>query len=215
MRLREEFRSSDLDQPIPKKSIVELEAFNRFNRDNPNPRTEKSNGGELIVEPTESMQVDTTTSNPAPEFDLRDFRNKAEIFVLAHNNRALPREDIILKLNSLAKQGIDAGTFTVDEAIKVVQNLKFEVQDRAQKQRLRDNIIAGTGTLSREDFSKGSREDLAFENITRLENAKINQVPTRNASAFRALPGYDNITYTDFKNKETGEIIRKYKGSNS
>ena len=202
--------ASDLDQPIPKKSIVELEAFNRFNRDNPNPRTEKSNGGELIVEPSESMQVDTTTSNPAPEFDLRDFRNKAEIFVLAHNNRALPREDIILKLNSLAKQGIDAGTFTMEEAADVVKELKFEVQDRAQKQRLRDNIIAGTGTLSREDFSKGSREDLAFENITRLENAKINQVPTRNASAFRALPGYDNITYTDFKNKETGEIIRKY-----
>ena len=59
-------------------------------------------------------------------------------------------------------------------------------------------------------FKKGSREDLEFENITRLENAKINQVPTRNASAFRALPGYDNITYTDFRNKETGEIIRKY-----
>ena len=59
-------------------------------------------------------------------------------------------------------------------------------------------------------LKKGSREDLAFENITRLENAKINQVPTRNASAFRALPGYDNITYTDFRNKETGEIIRKY-----
>lgn len=59
-------------------------------------------------------------------------------------------------------------------------------------------------------FKKGSREDLEFENITRLENAKINQVPTRNASAFRALPGYDNITYTDFRNKETGEITRKY-----
>jgi len=59
-------------------------------------------------------------------------------------------------------------------------------------------------------LKKGSREDLAFENITRLENAKTNQVPTRNASAFKALPGYDNITYTDFRNKETGEIIRKY-----
>ena len=62
----------------------------------------------------------------------------------------------------------------------------------------------------RTGFKKGSREDLKFENITRLENAKINQVPTRNASAFRALPGYDNITYTDFRNKETGEITRKY-----
>ena len=145
--------ASDLDQPIPKKSIVELEAFNRFNRDNPNPRTKKSDGGELIVEPSESIKVDTTTSNPVPEFDLTDFRNKAEIFVLAHHNRALPREDIIFKLNSLAQQGIDAGTFTMEEAADVVQKLKFEAQDRAQKQRLRDVVPEGIGTVKREDFA--------------------------------------------------------------
>ena len=62
----------------------------------------------------------------------------------------------------------------------------------------------------RTGFKKGSREDLEFENITRLENAERLGVKTRNAPFFRALPGYDNITYTDFKNKKTGEIIRKY-----
>jgi len=59
-------------------------------------------------------------------------------------------------------------------------------------------------------FKKGSREDLDFENITRLENAERLGVKTRNAPFFKALPDYDNITYTDFKNKKTGEIIRKY-----
>ena len=67
----------------------------------------------------------------------------------------MPLEDIKSALNKFTKQGLNDGTFTVDEAIKVVKNLKFEVQDRAQKQRLRDNIIAGTGTLSREDFAIG------------------------------------------------------------
>jgi hypothetical protein len=87
----------------------------------------------------------------------------------------MPLEDIKSALNKFTKQGLNDGTFTVDEAIKVVQNLKFEVQDRAQKQRLRDNIIAGTGTLSREDFAigggviegedLGSREGFADPNI--------------------------------------------------
>ena len=62
----------------------------------------------------------------------------------------------------------------------------------------------------RTGFKKGSREDLEFENLTRIENAKEKGVKTRNASGFKALPGYDNITYTDFRNKKTGEIFRKY-----
>jgi len=59
-------------------------------------------------------------------------------------------------------------------------------------------------------FKKGERADLALENLTRMQNAKEKGVRTKNASGFKALPGYDNITYTDFKNKETGEIFRKY-----
>ena len=59
-------------------------------------------------------------------------------------------------------------------------------------------------------FKKGERADLELENLTRIENAKEKGVRTRNASGFKALPGYDNITYTDFRNKETGEVFRKY-----
>ena len=40
--------------------------------------------------------------------------------------------------------------FSADDAIKVVQDLKFQFQDRAQKQRLRDVIIEGTGTVERD-----------------------------------------------------------------
>jgi len=60
------------------------------------------------------------------------------------------------------------------------------------------------------EFKKGERADLELENLTRMENAKEKGVRTRNASGFKALPGYDNITYTDFRNKETGEVFRKY-----
>ena len=59
-------------------------------------------------------------------------------------------------------------------------------------------------------FRKGERADLELENLTRAENAKRLGVKTRDAPFFKALPGYDNITYTDFRNKETGEVFRKY-----
>ena len=59
-------------------------------------------------------------------------------------------------------------------------------------------------------FKSGERVDLELENLTRMQNAKEKGVKTKNASGFKALPGYDNITYTDFKNKETGEVFRKY-----
>ena len=119
-------------------------------------RVHLAEGSEDIVEPPKSMQVDTTTKGP-DLFTLDKFKDKAEIYILALNNRAMPLKDIKSALNKFTKQGLNDGTFTVDEAIKVVQNLKFEVQDRAQKQRLRDNIIAGTGTLSREDFAGGTK----------------------------------------------------------
>ena len=66
---------------------------------------------------------------------------------------------------------------------------------------------AGGGRIG---FKKGERADLALENITRAENAKRLGVKTRDAPFFKALPDYDNITYTDFRNKETGEVFRKY-----
>jgi hypothetical protein len=117
-------------------------------------RVHLADGSEDIVEPPKSMQIDTTTKGP-DLFTLQDFKNKAEIYVLALHNRALPLDNIKSALNKFTKQGLNDDTFTVDEAIKVVQNLKFEVEDRAQKQRLRDNIIAGTGTVKREDFKRG------------------------------------------------------------
>jgi len=54
------------------------------------------------------------------------------------------------------------------------------------------------------------RTDLLFENLTRKQNAIKNKVNQRNASGFANLPGHDNITYTDYKNKKTGEIVTKY-----
>ena len=132
-------------------------------------RVHLADGSEDIVEPSESMKVDTTTKGP-DLFTLQDFKDKAEIYVLALHNRALPLDNIKSALNKFTKQGLNDGTFTIDEAIKVVQNLKFEAQDRAQKQRLRDVIIAGTGTVKREDFSEGSTT--FFQDLEKLEVIK-------------------------------------------
>ena len=75
---------------------------------------------------------------------------------------------------------------------------------------LYDDDTSGMADGGRLGFKKGERADLELENLTRLENAKEKGVKSRNASGFKALPGYDNITYTDFRNKETGEVFRKY-----
>ena len=59
-------------------------------------------------------------------------------------------------------------------------------------------------------FKKGSRSDLLFENLTRIQNAERMGVRTKNAMGFINHPEHPNITYIDYRNKETGEIIRKY-----
>ena len=118
-------------------------------------RVHLAEGSEDIVEPSKSMQVDTTTKG-LDLFTINNFKDKAEIYVGALYNGALPTADIKSALNKFTQKGIDDGTFTADDAIKIVQDLKFQFQDRAQKQRLRDNIIEGTGTVDRKDFSNGS-----------------------------------------------------------
>lgn len=117
-------------------------------------RVHLAEGSEDIAEPSKSMQVDTTTK-PLPLFTLDDFKFKANTYVGALYNGALPAADIKAALNKFTQKGIDDGTFSADDAIKVVQDLKFQFQDRAQKQRLRDNIIAGTGTVEREERAIG------------------------------------------------------------
>ena len=119
-------------------------------------RTFLAEGSEDIVEPSESMKVDTTTKG-LDLFTLDKFKDKAEIYVGAWHNKALPNDDIKSALNKFTKQGLNDGTFTIDEAIKVVQDLKFQFQDRAQKQRLRDVIPEGIGTVEREEEADGGR----------------------------------------------------------
>ena len=125
-------------------------------------RVHLAEGSEDIVEPSKSMQVDTTTK-PLPLFTLDDFRFKANTYVGALYNGSLPAADIKAALNKFTQKGIDDGTFSADDAIKVVQDLKFQFQDRAQKQRLRDNIIAGTGTCLL--YTSPSPRDLSTSRI--------------------------------------------------
>ena len=141
-------------------------------------------GSEDIVEPSKSMQVDTTTK-PLPLFTLDDFKFKANTYVGALYNGALPAADIKAALNKFTQKGIDDGTFTADDAIKVVQDLKFQFQDRAQKQRLRDVIIEGTGTVEREERAVGGGafvgEDLGsregFADIREVKNVEKTNLP--------------------------------------
>ena len=117
-------------------------------------RTFLAEGSEDIVEPSKSMQEDTTTKG-LDLFTIDDFKDKAEIYVGAYHNKALPLADIKSALNKFTQKGIDDGTFSADEAIKVVQDLKSYFVDMAQKQRLREVVPEGIGTVEREDFDRG------------------------------------------------------------
>jgi len=72
--------------------------------------------------------------------------------------------------------------------------------------------MADGGRIGFRDGPGGPRErtDLQFENLTRKENAKIQGVPSSNARAFKTLPDYPNITYTDYRDKKTGRKFRTY-----
>ena len=130
------------------------EDYRRYKSTSEEDRTFLAEGSEDIVEPSKSMQVDTTTKG-LDLFTIDNFKDKAEIYVGALYNGALPTADIKSALNKFTQKGIDDGTFSADDAIKIVQDLKFQFQDRAQKQRLRDVIIEGTGTVEREERAIG------------------------------------------------------------
>ena len=68
-------------------------------------RTFLAEGSEDIVEPSKSMQVDTTTKG-LDLFTIDDFKNKAEIYVGAYHNKALPLADIKSALNKFTQKGI-------------------------------------------------------------------------------------------------------------
>jgi hypothetical protein len=136
----------------PEKAKI-LDAIRRF--EEKFPRKKNDEGGSQIVEPPKSMQMDTTTSNPIPDYDINDFRNDAELFVLAYHNNTLPRADIADKLNAFAQKGVDAGTFSMQDAGVMVRRLIGEVKDRAQKQRLRDVVPKGIGTVERDNRAIG------------------------------------------------------------
>ena len=95
------------------------------------------------------------TTPKAKPFTIEQFKDKANIYVGALHNNALPLADIKSALNKFTQKGIDDGTFTADDAIKIVQDLKSYYKDLAQKQRLRGVIEEGIGTVEREDFKRG------------------------------------------------------------
>ena len=94
------------------------------------------------------------SSPKAKPFTLDQFKEKANIYVGALQSNALPLADIKSALNKFTTKGIEDGTFTADEAIKVVRDLRSYYRDLAQKQRLR-GVVEGVGEVERRDYRDG------------------------------------------------------------
>ena len=168
-------------------------------------RVHLAEGSEDIVEPSESMKVDTTTKG-LDLFTLDKFKDKAEIYVGAWHNQILPNEDIKSALNKFTKQGLNDGTFTIDEAIKVVQDLKFQFQDRAQKQRLRGVVPEGIGTIEREDFDAGGVAQIK----SYVESLPKNTVVTRKLIKDFIDSNNVNVNFDNLFNKQRPSYVGNF-----
>ena len=117
-------------------------------------RVRLSNGTKPSAEEAVTQQqIDYTKAKEKP-FTLDQFKDKANIYVGALQNKSLPLADIKSALNKFTQKGIDDGTFSADEAIKVVMDLRSYYRDLAQKQRLR-GVVEGIGDVEREERAIG------------------------------------------------------------
>jgi hypothetical protein len=139
---RDNFNTPDLEQ-APDSYLKPGETLEDFDVTFRKPN---STGGRVQL-------ADGTTPKEKP-FTLNEFKDKADIYMAAYAGNALPVNDIRLALDKFTKQGIADGTFTADEAIKVVKDLKSYYQDLSQKQRLR-GVVEGIGDVEREELVEG------------------------------------------------------------
>jgi hypothetical protein len=107
----------------------------------------------LLITGDRIQLADGTTPKAKP-FTLDQFKEKANIYMAAYQSNSLPVNDIRLALDDFTKKGIADGTFTADEAIKVVKDLRSYYRDLAQKQRLR-GVVEGIGTVDRSELVDG------------------------------------------------------------
>jgi hypothetical protein len=149
------------------------------------------------------VQLADGTPPKEKPFTLDRFKDKADIYMAAYAGNALPVNDIRLALDEFTKQGIADGTFTADEAIKVVKDLQLYYQDLSQKQRLR-GVVEGIGDVEREDLSEGSKK---YDYTNPLRK---NQFIMRSDEEIQEIindPKYKDYTRKDFRNE--GILTRK------
>ncbi len=133
------------------------------------------------LQPNRALLADGTEDLPQVPFTLDQFKDKAYIYMGAYQNGALPVNDIRLKLDEYTRKGIEDGTFSAEEAIKVVKDLKNEFQTLARMQRFHNVIGEGIGDVKREDFKRGTNlsslkalEKINVEGATRTDS-KVNR----------------------------------------
>ena len=111
------------------------------------------------------------------------------------------RELMLPLLNKVYQEAKDAGVVTPEEAYKYAQDKSNYYKDLNMRQQMRAPFAGG---------GSRPRTDLEFENLTRKQLMEERGTGPKNTAGFKNLPGEDNIIYTDYKNKKTGETIRKY-----
>ena len=155
------------------------------------------NGGEAIV------------PKPKPLTESQ-IKNKLDLYIKGFIG-GFDKMEMVDLMNDLSKKADESGVMSQEDVFEFVKERKDFYQKFLEENQ------GEAVEFPREKFAEGDgpggprpRTDLLFENLTRKQNAIKNKVNQRNASGFANLPGYDNITYTDYKNKKTGEIVTKY-----
>ena len=145
------------------------------------------------------QQIDYTKAKEKP-FTLDQFKDKADIYVGALQNKSLPLADIKSALNKFTQKGIDDGMFTADEAIKVVMDLRSSYRDLAQKQRLR-GVVEGIGDVERDDFQFGGGADAQRAGTVASQKYFRERKVDKPTPVFEGPAGGAKLTGVKFANK--------------
>jgi len=138
------------------------------------PTESQKQKSKLKVELLDRTFLSEGTSPKENPFTLDQFKEKANIYMGAYAAKAMPIDDIRSILDDYTKQGIADGTFTADEAIKIVKDLKLSYENLGRQQQLRKDFADGTPKLKLYPRASGMQSEQEVGSGVKVSERDLN-----------------------------------------
>ena len=163
-----------------------------------NPRKKNDEGGPQIVEPPKSMQVDTTTSNPIPEYNIDDFKERADLLIKGALG-GFPKDEMINKLQIELDKVQESGILSKEEAINFINQ---------RTQQLREYIKENPGETLPE---LETREEFKYGTVPGKGNSKISYDPETQIYRKKVQETVDGKKTYKYIYSEPGQSLEDFK----